>query len=86
MKRISLAARTLPIIVSEFGAGGTRLAPLFNQTPEEWLKSVLSTIDRLGMSFTAWDLHPAAGPTLISDWNYTPTSFGKLVKEALEKG
>jgi len=30
------------------------------------------------------DLHPAAGPILISDWNYTPsTRFGVYVKQAL---
>jgi len=33
----------------------------------------------------AWDLHPAAGPRLISDWKYSPTpGFGKWVKQALE--
>jgi lysophospholipase L1-like esterase len=36
------------------------------------------------LHWTAWDLHPAAGPTLISDWNYNPTPiFGVPVKEAL---
>jgi hypothetical protein len=32
----------------------------------------------------AWDMHPRAGPRLISDWKYTPTAgFGILVKDAL---
>ena len=38
-------------------------------------------------SFTAWDLHTAAGPTLIADWNYMPTpDFGVYVKELLLTG
>ena len=47
-------------------------------------KSVLAAIEERRCNWTAWDLHPAAGPTLISDWNYTPTSsFGVPVKAAL---
>ncbi len=35
-------------------------------------------------SRTAWDFHPQAGPTLILDWNYTPTpDFGVFVKQML---
>jgi hypothetical protein len=35
-------------------------------------------------SWIAWDFHPAAGPTLISGWDYTPTpDFGVFVKQAL---
>ena len=34
--------------------------------------------------WAAWDLHPRAGPTLISDWNYTPTPYwGVFAKDAL---
>lgn len=35
-------------------------------------------------SWIAWDFHPAAGPTLITGWDYTPTpDFGVFVKQAL---
>ena len=45
---------------------------------------VLQVLEDHGWHWTAWDLHPYAGPRLISDWNYTPTpSFGKWVKLAL---
>jgi hypothetical protein len=45
---------------------------------------VLQAIDEHHWNYTAWDLHPAAGPTLISDWNYTPSPrFGVFVKEDL---
>jgi len=34
--------------------------------------------------WTAWCLHPSAGPSLIKDWNYTPTWFGELVMMELQ--
>lgn len=71
----------LPVIMSEFGAQN-RGATV--DEPNPWVVRVLQAAKENGWMWTAWDLHPAAGPTLISDWNYTPTpSFGKLVKEAL---
>ncbi|MBI5705523.1 MAG: cellulase family glycosylhydrolase [Armatimonadetes bacterium] len=73
----------LPVIMSEFGA--QNLGKAIND-PNPWVANVLRACKENGWMWTAWDLHPAAGPTLISDWNYTPTpSFGKLVKEALAK-
>jgi len=37
------------------------------------------------LSWTAWDMHPGAGPRLISNFACTPTpSFGKWVKQALD--
>ena len=79
--RMEKATSRFPVIVSEFGSdpkGGAGL------TGEEWVKSVLKAIAEHDWDFTAWDLHPSAGPKLISDWNYTPTPhFGVWVKEAL---
>ena len=72
--KMEAATAKVPVIVSEFGGNGP------------WLKSVVEIIHSHGWNYTAWDLHPAAGPTLISDWKYTPTKgFGVLVKEDLEK-
>ena len=68
------ALAKIPIIVSEFGATN-------NPT---WVQQVLAFMDQHHMNWTAWDLHPKAGPALISDWNYTPTpDFGVYVKGAL---
>ena len=53
-------------------------------TGEQWVRQVLQVLEDRGWSWTAWDLHPSAGPRLISDWKYTPTpSFGTWVKQAL---
>ena len=75
------ATAKLPVIVSEFGgdSGSGKRMPADN-----WLLHVLQAINEHQWSYTAWDLHPAAGPALISDWNYTPSPrYGVFVKQAL---
>jgi Tol biopolymer transport system component len=79
--KMEAATAKLPVIVSEFGSdprGGA------GRTGEEWVRQVLQALHDHDWDWTAWDLHPAAGPRLISDWNYTPTpGFGRWVKQAL---
>ena len=84
------AAAKLPVIVSEFGGSGgpNRRASLgsrpTNPPGDDWLLHVMQALQDHSWSWTAWDMHPSAGPTLISDWNYTPTrDFGVFVKQAL---
>jgi endoglucanase len=79
--KMEQASARLPVIVTEFGgdSGPSKVMPADN-----WLLHVLQAIEDHQWSYTAWDLHPAAGPTLISDWNYTPSPrFGVFVKQAL---
>ena len=88
------ATAKFPVIVSEFGGAGgpNRRAGWWGQSPstamgDDWLLHVLQAIQDHNWSFTAWDLHTTAGPTLIADWNYTPTpEFGVYVKELLVTG
>ncbi|HRK20582.1 MAG TPA: glycoside hydrolase family 5 protein [Fimbriimonadaceae bacterium] len=84
-EKMAKYTKELPVIVSEFGAGpGRGAAP--GQTGEDWVKAVLDIMRENRYHWSAWDLHPAAGPTLISDWNYTPTpGFGVHVKADLAK-
>jgi len=87
------AAAKLPIIISEFGGayykpgeeppmrrfGGMR------RNDGDWLMRVLQAIEDHQWSYTAWDFHPSAGPTLISGWDYTPSpGFGVYVKQMLD--
>ncbi len=83
--KMEKATKALPVIVSEFGAEGRPgTGPNRKERGEEWVRRVLAALEDHNWSWTAWDLHPAAGPRLISDWKYTPTpTFGKWVKEAL---
>ncbi|MCJ7729841.1 MAG: glycoside hydrolase family 5 protein [Sedimentisphaerales bacterium] len=88
------ASAKLPVIVSEFGGSGgpNRRRGWWGSSPsnamgDDWLLHVLQAIQDHNWSFTAWDLHTAAGPTLISDWNYMPTpDFGVFVKQLLLEG
>jgi hypothetical protein len=75
------ASAKLPVMVTEFGGntGPSRVVPSDN-----WLLHVMQALNDHQWSWTAWDLHPGAGPALISDWNYTPSKrFGIYVKDAL---
>jgi len=92
---VEKAAAKLPIIISEFGGAyfkpgeepprGRRGFGGMRRNDGDWLMRVLQAIEDHKWSFTAWDFHPSAGPTLISGWDYTPTpGFGVYVKQVLE--
>lgn len=80
--KLDAALPTIPVIMSEFGSQN-RGATV--NDPNPWADQVVKAMEERKCNWIAWDLHPAAGPTLISDWKYTPTaSFGGIVKAALE--
>ena len=82
--KMERAAAEVPIIVSEFGAESRAGAAKTGPTAEEWVRRVLTALDQHNWNWSAWDMHPGAGPRLISDWKYTPTpAFGRLVKQNL---
>ncbi|HVU25220.1 MAG TPA: cellulase family glycosylhydrolase, partial [Opitutus sp.] len=86
--RIAMIAAHVPVIVTEFGADERmwKFPAGSGYDDEKWNREMLAALEEHGWNWTAWDFHPAAGPTLVSDWNYTPTpSFGIPVKQALEK-
>jgi hypothetical protein len=88
------ASAKFPIIISEFGwsGGPNRRKEWWGNNPssalnDDWLLHLIKGIQENNWSFAAWDLHPAAGPTLIADWNYMPTpDFGVYVKKLLVTG
>ncbi len=79
--KMEAATKKFPVIVSEFGSdpgGGAALSG------EMWVRRMLQELEAHEWDWTAWDLHPAAAPCLISDWKYTPTPhFGAWVKRTL---
>ncbi|HLK17224.1 MAG TPA: cellulase family glycosylhydrolase [Fimbriimonadaceae bacterium] len=81
LTKLDAALPTIPVIMSEFGANNRGATA--NQ-PNAWVERVVREMEARHCNWIAWDLHPAAGPVLISDWKYTPTpSFGSIVKAAL---
>lgn len=83
--KLDAALPSIPVIMSEFGSQNRRGTADENK-PNPWAERVVKEMERRRCNWIAWDLHPAAGPTLISDWKYTPTpSFGSIVKDALAR-
>jgi hypothetical protein len=81
--KMETAAKALPIIVGEFGAESRSgaVAP----KDELWVRQMLQALEDHKWNWTAWDMHPAAGPRLIVNFQCEPTpGFGKWVKQALE--
>lgn len=88
------ASAAIPIIISEFGGSylppgttqpdGARRGGFGMRNQGDWLMRVIQAIEDHQWAYTAWDLHPSAGPTLITGWDYTPTgNFGVYVKQML---
>jgi endoglucanase len=86
IEKMERASQTLPILIGEFGgSGGPSRRTWGRRQPDpsgdDWLLHMMQGIVDHGWSYTAWDFHPSAGPTLISGWSYEPTpDFGVYVK------
>lgn len=83
LAKLDKALPKIPVILSEFGSNHGRTAPAYQ--PDPWVVSMLEAIQKRSCNFTAWDLHPAAGPTLIKNWDYEPTAdFGAPLLKTLK--
>ena len=52
--------------------------------PETWLPDMLGLIQKHRLHWTGWCFHVSAGPAMLADWRYTPTSYwGEYAKRAL---
>jgi endoglucanase len=69
-----------PVYIGEWGFGGR----VFGGTNGlDYARNLMAYTEQHRLHWTAWDLHPAAGPTLIKNWKYEPTVFGQFVKAQL---
>jgi hypothetical protein len=81
---VTPASKRHAIIVSEMGAG--TFNPWNNVNPYYWVPSLFSYVDQHQFSWSGWSFHPSAGPTIISNWDYTPTPYwGSFVRAELAK-
>src|SRR5262249_50725684 len=83
---VAATAAKYPLFVGEWGT--TLNGDQFTGTPKPdaatWTKNMLNWLDQPKSAWTAWSLHPKTSPVLISDWNYTPTSYyGQFVHDYL---
>jgi endoglucanase len=76
-----------PIIATEFGFMGAdeRGAHIPCISDESYGEAIISYFDKKGISYTVWCFDPNWPPTLITDWNFTPSRQGKFFKEVLSK-
>ncbi len=65
-------AAKYPVIVGEFGDG-----------KDNYAGKVLEFADQNHLPWIGWCMHTGAKPCSIKDWNYTPTAYGELVRNAL---
>jgi len=77
-------ARTLPIIATEFGWGGTH-GEAAHRGPGRYRDDVLATFDRAGIGWTAWSFSHTFPPSLLADARgFQPSSdYGRVIRQAL---
>ncbi len=79
-RHVSVVLDKYPVLVGEVGCEPRGK----DEDAKTWATKVLAYIEKHQLNWTAWDLHPAASPCLIRDWNYTPTPhWGQPVRKAL---
>jgi hypothetical protein len=81
-------SNTYPVLLGEVGHPGDNNPGFAWAEPYEaqaiFVPEILNYIDDHALSWTGWSFHPTAGPSMISDWNYTPTSYwGQPAKDQL---
>ncbi len=76
-----------PIIATEFGFMGAdeRGAHIPCISDESYGEAIINYFDKKGISFTIWCFDPNWPPTLINDWDFTPSRQGRFFKEVLSK-
>ena len=76
-----------PIIATEFGFMGAdeRGAHIPCISDESYGEAIMNYFDKKGISYTIWCFDPNWPPTLITDWNFTPSRQGKFFKANLSK-
>ena len=81
-RHVGVVLDKYPVLVGEAGCEPRGK----EEDPKTWAPKILDYIEKHQLQWTAWDLHPAAGPCLIQNWNYTPTPhWGVPVKKALRE-
>ncbi|HYK91124.1 MAG TPA: hypothetical protein VE398_20295 [Acidobacteriota bacterium] len=54
-----------------------------NSTQPAYGPSIIKYLEGKGISWAVWCFDPEWGPTLIRDWQYTPTPAGEFAKQVM---
>ena len=85
-KDFGYVADTYPVICTEIGfclenEPGAHIPVI---STEAYGEHITRYLDGKGISYTVWCFDTDWAPTLISDWNYTPTTQGRFFKAHLQ--
>ena len=87
MGKFIKAAEQHPIFIGECGASQERMSfipPEQHEDPSTWVPDFLGLVQKHRYHWAAWCFHPKSSPCLLSDWDYTPTTYwGAHAKAAL---
>jgi len=74
-----------PMVATEFGFmdANDRGAHRPTISDEKYGEAIIAFFEQRGISWTPWVFDAEWVPSLIADWNYTPTRQGKFFKEKL---
>lgn len=72
-------SKTYPVLIGEVGCQPDAA----QEDPNTWAPKILQYIEALELNWTGWAFHPSASPCMISDWNYTPTSYWGAYAKAM---
>jgi hypothetical protein len=82
VQHVGAVANLFPVIVGEVGHPGQTTYPGIPgsfEADSTWVPKILEWIDTLNLNWTGWAFYPSANPpglpSMLSDWNYTPTSY-----------
>lgn len=81
-------AETYPVMATELGwvkeDGYGAHIPVINNDGS-YGPNIMSFMEERGISWTAWCFDPAWSPTMIKDWDFTPTEQGVFFKEVMQR-
>ena len=80
--RFGFLAKTHPVFVTEFGYSAEP-ASAYRSTAKDYGEPIVDHMRRQVISWVAALFVPGWDPALISDWDFTPTDFGRQIKSAL---
>ena len=87
-KQWGYVAEKYPVMATELGwvkeDGYGAHIPVINDDGT-YGPNVVSFMEERGISWTAWCFDPAWSPTMISDWDFTPTEQGRFFKEVMQR-
>lgn len=67
-----------PVFVGEVGATTKIMkfvAEELQESPYTWVPNALGMMERHGLHWTGFSLHPRAAPVMIEDWSFAPTDY-----------